>query len=332
MKIEIRNYVVPSIPMALLLIILVTIIWFSDLFIHKSIQSVNAGNALSVELNQYFNQHLAISNIVSLLLTALNALLLGQLNNKYTIIRTRTFLPVLFYVLLMACWHETHTVVLSHLVLSFVMVAMFVIFNVYRNRNASEQAFLSSFLVAVSSLFFEPMILYIPLLWIGLILFHSLSLRNFLATIIGAVTPWVLYLVVRAYLQPDILWLNQLTSSFDIGFSVLTRPFSEIIYLIVLFILFMIGLVGLTSNMNQDSMQTRSMLIFIIYFAFLSFIFSMIFVKHFFVFLPFVGLGYALLLSHPVTLKKGNFFGIIFMIFIFVNIIFVAFNILFPPQ
>jgi hypothetical protein len=58
----------------------------------------------------------------------------------------------------------------------------------------------------------------------------------------------------------------------------------------------------------------------------------MIFVKHFFVFLPFVGLGYALLLSHPVTLKKGNFFGIIFMIFIFVNIIFVAFNILFPPQ
>ncbi|MFZ4582211.1 MAG: DUF6427 family protein [Paludibacter sp.] len=332
MKIEIRNYVVPSIPMALLLIILVTIIWFSDIFIHKSIQTVTAGNALSVDFNQYFNEHLLLSNIVSLLLTALNALLLGQLNNKYTIIRTRTFLPVLFYVLLMASWHETHTVVLSHLVLSFVMVALFVIFNVYRNRNASEQAFLSSFLIAVSSLFFEPMILYIPLIWIGIILFHSLSLRNFLATLIGAVTPWILYLVVRAYLHPDLLWLNQLAASFDIGLSILTRPLSEIIYISVLFILFMIGLVGLTSNMNQDSMQTRSMLTFIIYFTFLSFVFSMVFEKHFFVFLPFVGLGFALLLAHPITLKKGNFFGIIFLIFIVVNIAFVGFNVLFSPQ
>jgi hypothetical protein len=176
------------------------------------------------------------------------------------------------------------------------------------------------------------MILYVPLIWIGLILFHSFSLRNFLATIIGVVTPWMLYLVVRAYFYPDLLWLNQLLTSFDIGFSILTRPINEIAYMAVLAVLFIMGVVGLISNMNQDSMQTRAMLGFLIYFALFSFLFSMFFVHHFFVFLPFVALGFAILFSHPVTLKKGNFYAILFLVFIFVNLAFVVSNILISQQ
>jgi len=331
-KLELRRYIVPTIPMAVMLMFAVALVWFSDLFIQNSIRPDLNDKTFLSEINRFFAVNLVLSNIVSLLITALNAFFIGQLNNKYTIIRTRSFLPILFFVLLMATWHETHTIVVSHLALSLVLLSLFAIFGVYRNRNASEQAFLSSFLIAVASIFIEPLVLYIPLIWIGLALFYSLSFRNLLATIVGLLTPWILYLSVRFYLQPDLLWLLSLPESFELGVSVLGRPLNELIYMGILFVLSIIGFVGLSSNLNQDSMQTCGLINFNSWFLALSFIYSMIFVKQFFVFLPFVGVGLAILLAHPLTLKKSIFFTYIFLIFIFVNIVFVVSNLILNPR
>lgn len=310
----------------------VALVWFSDLFIQNSIRLDIHDKTVVSDINGYFSKQLLLSNIVSLLITALNAFIIGQLNNKYTIIRTRSFLPVLFFVLLMASWHETHTVVISHIALSLILLSFFAIFRVYRNRNASEQAFLSSFLIALASIFIEPLILFIPLIWIGLILFHSMSLRNFLATIVGVITPWILYAAVKLYYQPDLTWLLSISESFQLGIPILGRPLNELIYIAIIFVLSIIGLVGLSANINQDSMQTRGLMNFNTWFLVLSFVYSMIFVRQFFVFLPFIGVGIAILLAHPLTLKKSNFFTYLFLIFIFVNIIFVISNLILNPR
>jgi len=318
--------------MAVLLMLTVALVWFSDLFIQNSIRLDIHDKTVVSDINGYFSKQLLLSNIVSLLITALNAFIIGQLNNKYTIIRTRSFLPVLFFVLLMASWHETHTVVISHIALSLILLSFFAIFRVYRNRNASEQAFLSSFLIALASIFIEPLILFIPLIWIGLILFHSMSLRNFLATIVGVITPWILYAAVKLYYQPDLTWLLSISESFQLGIPILGRPLNELIYIAIIFVLSIIGLVGLSANINQDSMQTRGLMNFNTWFLVLSFVYSMIFVRQFFVFLPFIGVGIAILLAHPLTLKKSNFFTYLFLIFIFVNIIFVISNLILNPR
>ncbi len=318
--------------MAVLLMLTVALVWFSDLFIQNSIRlDINDKTVVS-EINGYFSDNLLLSNIVSILITALNAFIIGQLNNKYTIIRTRSFLPVLFFLLLMASWHETHTIVVSHLALSLILLAFFAIFKVYRNRNASEQAFLSSFLIALASIFIEPLLLYIPLIWIGLVLFHSMSLRNFLATIVGVLTPWILYGAVRFYYQPDLSWVMSIGESFQLGTPLLGRPLNEMIYIAIIFVLSIIGLVGLSANLNQDSMQTRGLINFNTWFLVLSFIYSMIFIRQFFVFLPFIGVGIAILLAHPLTLKKSNFFTYLFLIFIVVNILFVVSNLILYPK
>jgi len=310
----------------------VALVWFSDLYIRHSIRPDISNETVVSGINLFFSQNHLLSNLVSLLFTALNAFLIGQLNNKFTIIRTRSFLPVLFFVLLIATWHETHIIVVSHLALTLVLLSFFSIFRVYRNRNASEQAFLSCFLIALASIFVEPLMLYIPLIWLGLVFFHSMSLRNFLASIVGAITPWILYFAIRFYLQPDLLWLYSLSQSFEFGIPILNRPLNEIIYIGILIVLSAIGFVGLSSNLNQDSMQTRGLINFNTWFLLLSFVYSMVFVRQFFVFLPFIGVGLAILLAHPLTLKKSNFFGYIFLIFIIVNIVFVVSNLILIPE
>jgi hypothetical protein len=332
MKIELRNYIVPTIPMAVLLMLTVALVWFSDLFIQNSIRLDLNDKTVISEINSYFSTNILFSNIVSLLITAFNAFIIAQLNNKYTIIRTRSFLPVLFFLLLMATWHETHTIVVSHLALSLILLSFFAIFNVYRNRNASEQAFLSSFLIALASIFIEPLLLYIPLIWIGLVLFYSLSIRNFLATIVGVLTPWILYGAVKFYYQPDLSWLMSMGESFQLGIPILGRPLNEMIYIAIIFVLSIIGLVGVSANINQDSMQTRGLINFNTWFLVLSFIYSMIFVRQFFVFLPFIGVGIAIILAHPLTLKKSNFFTYLFLIFVLVNLLFVVSNLILNPR
>jgi hypothetical protein len=52
-------------------------------------------------------------------------------------------------------------------------------------------------------------------------------------------------------------------------------------------------------------------------------IFSIIFQHQFRSFLPIIALVYALLFSHPLTLKQSNFYGILFTIFCVLNIAFV---------
>ena len=314
--------------MAVLLMILIAAIWFADVFTPYSSTGPDSFGAVSPEINLFFNTNPLFANFISLLLTAFNAFLIGQLNNRHTIIRTRSFLPVMFFLLLISCWHETHLFVSIHIALSLFILALFVIFAVYRNRNAAEQAFLSSFLIAVASIMFFPVILFIPLIWIGLILFHSFSLRNLLATLIGVIAPWLICIAVRYYYQPDLLWLINLTNNFEFGLPLLSRPLNEIIYATALFVVLVLGIAGLTSNLNQDSMQTRSFINFIIWLLILAFIFSMIFKHYFMIFMPFVGFSYAVLLAHPLTLKKSKFYGYVFIGFIAVNLAFVVSNII----
>jgi hypothetical protein len=159
-----------------------------------------------------------------------------------------------------------------------------------------------------------------------------MSIRNFLATILGVLTPWILYGAVRFYYQPDLSWIMSMGESFQLGIPILGRPLNEMIYIAIIFVLSIIGLVGVSANINQDSMQTRGLINFNTWFLVLSFIYSMIFVRQFFVFLPFIGVGIAIILAHPLTLKKSNFFSYLFLTFILVNILFVVSNLILYPK
>jgi len=327
LKIDLRNYIVPSIPFALLLMAFIVALWFTDIFTPITFAYDFADKQPVNNLNNYFASHKLMSNILSLLLTGFNAYLIGLLNNRFTIIRARSFLPVLFFIFLLSCWHDTHSLVFSHASLTLFILAIFVFFSAYHNNLATEQAFLSSLLIATASLIFEPLIFLIPILWIGFILFRSLSFRMLLATLIGVLTPWLIYITARTYLQFDFLISNQIQSSFQIGLPVLNRPINEIIYLSGLFIIFIISIIGIYTEINNDSLKTRAYIHFIIILALAAFILSMLFMRFFYVFLPFVAMPFAILVSYPITLKKNNFYRILFIIFVLINLTYVASNI-----
>lgn len=323
MRISLKNIIIPTIPLAVFLVIACCILWISAFFGARFALFPNQTSAIINSIQTVLVPNTLLSNILSLFFTLINAFLLAQINNKFTIIRTRTFLPIFIFLLLMGTWNETHVINGSHFSLTLFIFALFNFFSMSRNRNASEQAFTGSFLISLSSILINPLIFIIPVCWIGFMMFQSLSLRTFLASIFGTFSPWILYLSVRFLLTQNFVFTQVFVAvpSVDLSTSNYTLPF--LIYLGSISLIIIISLIGLYSLTHNDAIDTRNNLNFLVFLLFSLVVLSILFINQFVSFLPIIALIYSMLISHALTLKQNNFYGILFFVFCFINLSYV---------
>jgi len=323
MKVSLKNITVPSIPLAVLLVLACIGLWFATFLGAQLAATHGTQNTIVDSMLSFLSLSTLLSNLISLGLTLLNAFLLAQINNRFTIIRSRTFLPVLIFLVLMGSMSETHLANGSLLALTIFILSMFYLFRMARDRNASEQAFMGSFLISLSSIIINPLIFIIPVCWIGFMMFQSFSLRTFLASIFGTISPWIIYISGEAMFMGKIDVSNIFILHPAIGFNPATIPLPEVIYFGTLLVIFIICTIGMFSLSNNDAIHTRNKLNFMLLLIITLIILASIFQSQHSSFLPLIALTFALLVSHPFTLKQNNFYGIIFLIFCAINIAYI---------
>ena len=327
MRVTLKKIITPSLSLSTLLIVASIALWlvvFSTTVVNSPVE---LGSPLSKAVENILPAGL-LTSITSLLLTLLNAFLIAQLNNRFTIIRNRTFIPVFVFLMLMSVAGQTHQLPGAHFALTLLLIALFVFFNMFRDKQASEQAFLGSLLIATGSLFIEPILLFLAVCWMGMIRFGSFSLRTFLASVFGGLVPWIFYFTIRYYFEPDLLWINTLFTGFETGFTLFGRPVNELIYLTCMTLIIITGLVGLYSNLHGDSIQSRAKLNFLTIILIFSFAFSIVFVNCYAIFIPFTLMAYAVLIAHPLTLKPNGFYAILFIVLVIINLAYLASNLI----
>lgn len=327
MRVTLKKIITPSLSLSTLLIVASIALWLVVFSTTVVDSPVALGSPLSKVVENILPAGL-LTSITSLLLTLLNAFLIAQLNNRFTIIRNRTFIPVFVFLMLMSVAGQTHQLPGAHFALTLMLIALFVFFNMFRDKQASEQAFLGSLLIATGSLFIEPILLFLAVCWMGMIRFGSFSLRTFLASVFGGLVPWIFYFTIRYYFEPDLLWINTLFTGFETGFTLFGRPVNELIYLTCMTLIIITGLVGLYSNLHGDSIQSRAKLNFLTIILIFSFVFSIVFVNCYAVFIPFTLMAYAVLIAHPLTLKPNGFYAILFIVLVIINLAYLASNLI----
>ena len=327
MRITLKKIITPSLSLSTLLIMASIALWLVVFSTTVVDSPVALGSPLSKAVENILPAGL-LTSITSLLLTLLNAFLIAQLNNRFTIIRNRTFIPVFVFLMLMSVAGQTHQLPGAHFALTLLLIALFVFFNMFRDKQASEQAFLGSLLIATGSLFIEPILLFLAVCWMGMIRFGSFSLRTFLASVFGGLVPWIFYFTIRYYFETDLLWINTLFTGFETGFTLFERPVNELIYLACMTLIIITGLVGLYSNLHGDSIQSRAKLNFLTIILIFSFAFSIVFVNCYAIFIPFTLMAYAVLIAHPLTLKPNGFYAILFIVLVIINLAYLASNLI----
>ena len=323
MKVSLKNIIVPSIPFAIILVAFCFVIWLSTFFGGRfGVLPVQNSDIVNY-IQSFIQPNTLLSNLIGITFTLLNAFLVAQINNRFTLIKTRTFLPLLIFLLLMGTWNETHIVNGSHISLTLFILSLFYFLNMYRDKKASEMAFMGSLLIGIASIIINPLIFLIPVFWIGFIIFQSFSLRTFLATLFGILAPWVIYFSGLFFFHQQIEFRQLLDANFNLSLGDLHLSISRIIYFSSTCIILIITLLGMFSITNSDAIRTRNYLNFFIIIMVSMGILSVIFQNQLTSFLPIIAFLYAFLASYAFTLKTNNFYGILFIVFVVLNLLYV---------
>ncbi|MDO9153850.1 MAG: DUF6427 family protein [Paludibacter sp.] len=326
MKISIHKFILPSIPFTALLIGGCFALWALSYITVDLFEIFPQKTPDFSTIDKLIAANLLISDLLSVIITILNAFILIQLSTKFSLIRVRTFLQGLIFILLISVWSTANISVAYHLALTLILISFFRFLSMYRDTQAVEHAFVGSLFIGLSSFLFVPAILLLPAFWIGFVLFQSFSLRTFSASLIGAIVPWIIYFAVRYYFHPDVSWLNDIFSKFDTTFMLGKPPAHKLIYISLLFIFLLIGFTGFFNNLHSDSIQTRRRLKLFVIVFFASSILAVLFSGFSQAFFPLIALCYAMIISHPLTLQKSNFNSIAFILFCVINISYVMLN------
>jgi hypothetical protein len=112
------------------------------------------------------------------------AIILLQINHVFTIIRERTMLPAVVYLLIIGTNPNLLTnIVAAGIALGFTL-CLVCSFSSYQ-KDSPVNLFDISLILAVCCLFWAPLILFLPLFWYAAYRFQSLSKKSFAASLLG---------------------------------------------------------------------------------------------------------------------------------------------------
>ena len=135
--------------------------------------------------------HQSLGKIITLVLLVFTALWLSRMNTKFIIIKERTYLPAVIYILVVSSYlplQQLNPVVFAGV---FLVLSIEIIFDTYKKEGLALEFFMAAFLVSMASLFYARAAFLMLVIWTGLSLFRTIHWREWAFTILGFITPYI---------------------------------------------------------------------------------------------------------------------------------------------
>jgi hypothetical protein len=192
------------------------------------------------------------------------SLLLLLMNSKFAIIRNRTSLSALFYILFLASDRQAFYSLTGNLTTLIILIALFQLYNCYQKNKVVEETFNVGVLLSVGSFFSTHLFYFIPIFWIGFSFFKADSLKPLLASVTGALTPywfafcWFLYINdLPAFVHPFTCLFN-----FDAG-KLLGFELSDWVRTVFTILIALLAIGNFQLHNFQDKIRTRLIFYFL---------------------------------------------------------------------
>lgn len=320
MKINLQPIISPTIPMTILYYVIFFGIYMGFYWLYDFPQVIHGHIGPFAET--LLPSKSLVANLVTFGIIVLNSMIIAQMNNRFAIIRTRTYLPTFIYLLLSVCWLPAYGNYVAALGATFALLALYLSLGMYKDKRSVEQAFLSFFFLALSSFLIPEFAVLAVVFWLGFAFLNCFSGKVFFASIFGFITPWTLFFssLIFIFGHTDILPEVQ---EFVTNYSLLNyRNIPTFIYVAIMFFVLITSLIQISANNRQDSIQTRNMLSFIKILMFAVILLILFRHSSYVSYMPFAALLFAMLSAYIFTLLKKQFNSIIFIVLCAVNFIF----------
>lgn len=241
--------------------------------------------------------------LVSFILIFSEALLINYIIQRNEIINTTSYLPALVYMVLMSLQPEMfslHPIVIASL---FMLLATHRLLQSYKKETSYSEAFDTGFYIALASLFYIPSLVFILLIWAGLIIIRPFVWREWIISFIGFTLPWVFLMFYYFWndkmndLQYDAIYYTLVTPKKSVNsfhFS-----YQSIIQITILLLAAFFASGRLLRDLSTGTVRTRGNLILMIYFFILAF--TSVFLA------PSYSIAYLSFLSIPFTVFFSSY-------------------------
>ena len=203
--------------------------------------------------------------IIGLLIMIMPAFVIQRINDVEMLIRERTRLPLMLFVLFVSTNAGLMPVKEVSVVLICLVFMIYELFNSYQLPESTGRFFNAGLLIGISCMFIPQVLWYVPLLWLGMYQFRSLSYKSFFASLIGVL---IVYWFVLAWC----VWYNDFSmfgslfsslASFDIFSNSLLFQYHRIGFVLIV-ILQITASFFIKMDAFNNSVRVRQMLSFLL--------------------------------------------------------------------
>lgn len=235
------------------------------------------------------------------------AFLLNRANYALALIREKTMLPFLFYVLFISTNPDFFPLKSTSLGVFCLILAMYELLSSYHDPEARSKAYNASLLIGIGSLLWIHLLWFIPLFWVGMYNFRSLTPRTFAASLMGVGT-------VYWFLLGWCVWQQDFTP-FTLPFSVLFKirflsvegiVLLDWISIFAMAILTVIASVNIITHDYDDTLRSRQFLSFLIIMSIWAFCLYFLYEQASEEFLETACVPTSLLIAHFFSVSRGK--------------------------
>ncbi|MCT4579957.1 MAG: hypothetical protein N4A35_00955 [Flavobacteriales bacterium] len=161
-------------PLILLLLPLIALFLWGPSFNNESIQIENTTPVYSF----FITKSIIFNKIMALCLIVATAIVINATINKNEFFQQNLYIPSLIYTLLMSALPELntlHPILISNL---FIALTFRRLINIHSQVSCKSEIFDASLFILISGLFYPPSILFIPIIWIALMIFRPFSWKE----------------------------------------------------------------------------------------------------------------------------------------------------------
>lgn len=248
-----------------------------------------------------------VTYLIGFVLMIGGAILLQKSNYELGLIREKTLLPLFMNIFLVSTNPKFFPLNPASFGVFFLIVAITFLFASYHDQDARSAAYNSALIISLGSLVWIHILWFMPLFWHGMSRFRTLTLRTFLASLMGIATIYW-FLLGWCVWTRDFSPFSIFSSLFRV--QILSFAYTDPINWIGIcwvVIITLVAVVNIVSHESDDIQRTRQYLYHLVLFAFWSFGLAFLFAQSADEFLQVACIPTSLLTAHFFTLVQHRF-------------------------
>jgi hypothetical protein len=260
------------------------------------------------------------------LLTMVGAFLLHRANYTLALIKEKTYLPFFLYIFFISANPDFFPLNPASIGIVFIIASLYLLFLSYHDSEARKLAYNTALILSTGSLLWAHILCFFPLFWYGMYLFRTLTLRTFLASLLGLATVYWLLLGWSVW-QDDFSFFTALSDKFA-DVQILTLSSVSIlnwVEIIIVGVLNFVATINIIKNSHNENQRTRQYLQFLMILGVWSFSLFFLFEQSANEFLQIACISSAILVTHFFKLMQRRTlttWTLYIIILIFISILF----------